>query len=69
MEIKISRKQIQCIDECKLINTIPATTASVERNLSPVKRITHKNKSTHKKLTQGKDGMSNLSLISIEKEL
>lgn len=48
----------------RLIATIPATTASVERTFSALKRI-----HTYKRSTQSEDRLSNLSLLSIEKEL
>lgn len=48
----------------KLICTIPATTASVERTFSALKRI-----KTYLRSTQGQERLSNLALISIEKEM
>lgn len=48
----------------QLISTIPTTTASIERSFSSLKRI-----HTYCRSTQTQEGMNNLSLISIEKEL
>ena len=48
----------------KLISTIPATIAPVERSFSALKRI-----HTYKRSTQTEDRLSNLALLSIEKEL
>jgi hypothetical protein len=48
----------------KLVSSIPATTASVERNISALKRI-----HTYKRSTQSEDRMNDLSLLSIEKEI
>lgn len=48
----------------ELISTIPATTASVERSFSALKRI-----HTYKRSTQREERMSNLAMLSIEKEL
>jgi hypothetical protein len=48
----------------ELIMTIPATTASVERSFSALKRI-----HSYRRSTQGQDRLSSLSLLSIEKEL
>jgi hypothetical protein len=47
-----------------LISTIPATTASVERSLSAFKRI-----KIYLRSTEGQEGLSHLSLLSIEKVL
>ena len=47
-----------------LIGTIPATTVSVERSFSCLNRI-----KTYLRSTMSQDRLSNLSLISIEKEL
>lgn len=48
----------------KLISTIPATTVSVERSFSALKRI-----QTYKRSKQGEEGMSNLAILSIEKQV
>jgi hypothetical protein len=48
----------------KLVSSIPATTASVERSISALKRI-----HTYKRSTQSEDRMNDLSLLSIEKEI
>lgn len=47
-----------------LISTIPATTSSVERSFSALKRI-----HTYKRSTQTENRLSNLALLSIEKDL
>ncbi|KAJ4440604.1 hypothetical protein ANN_08750 [Periplaneta americana] len=47
-----------------LVSTIPCTTSSVERSFSSLKRI-----HTYCRSTQTHNRMTNLSLISIEKEL
>ena len=48
----------------KLILTLPATTASVERSFSALKRI-----HTYKRATQTQERLNRLSLFSIEKQL
>ena len=48
----------------EIICTIPATTASVERSFSTLKRV-----KTYVRSTQKQDRLSSLSMISIEKEL
>lgn len=47
-----------------MISSIPATTVSVERSFSALKRI-HR----YKISTQGEEKMSNLALLSIEKQV
>ena len=49
---------------CELVLTIPATTASVERSFSALKRI----KSVYRN-TMGQDRLASLSLFSIERSL
>ena len=49
---------------CELVLTVPATTASVERSFSALKRI-----KTASRNTMGQGRLSSLSLLSIEKEL
>ncbi len=49
---------------CELIITVPATSASVERSFSALKRI-----KTYCRFSLGQDGLSSLFLISIEKSL
>lgn len=48
---------------CCLISTIPASSASVERPFSMLKRV-----NTYTRNTQKEDHISNLAFISIEKE-
>lgn len=48
----------------KLISTIPATTSSVERSFSALKRI-----HTYKRSTQTEERMTSLALLSIEREI
>lgn len=49
---------------CCLISTIPASSASVERSFSTLKRV-----KTYSRNTQTEERLSNLSFISIEKDL
>lgn len=48
----------------KLVLTLPSTTAGVERSFSALKRI-----NTYLRATQGQTRLSNLGILSIEKEL
>ncbi|XP_042235849.1 zinc finger MYM-type protein 1-like isoform X2 [Homarus americanus] len=49
---------------CELILTVPATTASVERSFSALKRI-----KTYSRNFQGQERLQSLALLSIEKEV
>lgn len=54
----------QLVTLAKLVVTIPASSASAERSFSGLKRI-----HTYLRNTQGQERLSNLAIISIEKEL
>ena len=72
MSIKLFKSYIKKIEHvfsqllllAKLIVTIPASSASAERSFSSLKRI-----HTYLRNTQGQERKTNLSLISIEKDL
>lgn len=63
MRLGISEFFSEVLKLCKLILTIPATSASVKRSLSALKRI---KSSTKNKMEEGR--LSNLTLLSVEKK-